>query len=197
MKQKFKTEVITRIALMSVISYLLILMNVPLPMFPTFLKIDLSDVPSLLTAISMGPAAGMLVQLIKNLLHSFSTSTGGVGEIANFAMGTALILPLSLIYKNKKDNIGYVVGAIIGIITMTVCAILMNIYILFPLYGKVMGLSIESIIAMGTEVNMLITDFKTFVIFALAPFNILKGTITVLVSWSLYKYIKPVLRIEE
>ncbi len=197
MEKKFTTQFITRIALMSVIGFILILINVPLPIFPVFLKIDLSDMPALLTAISMGPLAGVLVQLIKNLLHAFYSSSGGVGEIANFVVGVALILPLSIIYKRKENNASYIIGAVIGIIFMAICAVLMNIYVLFPLYGKLMGLSLDSIIGMGTEANSLVTDLKTFVIFALVPFNVLKGSATVLVTRLVYTYVKPVLIVRD
>ncbi len=192
MEKVLSTQSITRIALMSVISFVLILINLPLPIFPSFLKIDLSDVPSLITTFVMGPAAGILVQFTKNLLNFLiNTSTGGIGELANFVIGLSLILPLSYIYKLKPTKQGYIIGSIVGILFMSVVGVLMNYYVLLPMYAKFMGM--ESIIQSGTKVNGNIVDMKSFLLFAILPFNLLKATLSVIVSSILYNYIKPVL----
>ncbi len=194
MEKKFSNQFITRVALMSVISFVLIIINFPLPIFPTFLKIDLSDVPSLITTMIMGPIAGILVQLIKNLLHFLiNSSSGGIGEIANFFIGLSLILPVTFIYKLKTTKSGYIIGGVVGVLFMTFVGVVINYYVLLPMYIKFMGM--ESIIQSGTEVNGYIVDMKSFLLFAIAPFNIVKGTITVIVSGVLYNYIKPIFNI--
>ncbi|PKC52485.1 hypothetical protein RhiirA1_481394 [Rhizophagus irregularis] len=86
--------------MLSSISFLLMLLNFPLPWFPTFLQIDFSDVPALIAAITMGPVAGILVELVKNILDwIFSGAPTGVpvGHMANFATGILFILPANFI----------------------------------------------------------------------------------------------------
>ena len=70
------------VGVLSAIAYLLMFMEFSVPLMPVFIKMDLSDFPALIGSLAVGPAGGIIIALIKNLLHLTVTSTGGVGELS-------------------------------------------------------------------------------------------------------------------
>ena len=189
-KAKFTTHAIVKIAILGAIAFGIMLIQFPIPIFPAFLKIDLSDVVALVGGFAIGPVAGVVVQLIKVLLHFIiRTSTGGVGELANFIIGASFVFPAAFIYHMKKDKKHALVGLIVGTITMTIAGALANIYILIPFYANIFP--IEAIINMGTVINENITDVNSLVLYGITPFNIFKGIIISLVTMLIYKKISP------
>lgn len=189
-KAKFTTHAIVKIAILGAIAFGVMLIQFPIPIFPAFLKIDLSDVVALVGGFAIGPVSGVVVQLIKVLLHFIiRTSTGGVGELANFIIGASFVFPAAFIYHMKKDKKHALVGVIVGTITMTIAGALANIYILIPFYANIFP--IEAIINMGTVINENITDVNSLVLYGITPFNIFKGIIISLVTMLIYKKISP------
>jgi riboflavin transporter FmnP len=163
------------------------------PLFPAFLKFDLSDVPALLGGFALGPLAGTVIELIKNLLFLFikGTTTGGVGELANFVIGTAWVVPAAIIYRKNKTKKNAIKALVAGAVSMVVAAALLNYFVMLPLYAKIMP--IEAIIAMGSAVNPNIVSFETLVLFGITPFNIFKTSIVSVVTALMYKKVSPVL----
>ena len=102
-----------------------------LPIFPSFLQIDISDLPALVGAVTMGPTAGVLIELVKNVLHLFKTSTAGVGEVANFLVGIALVLPTGIIYKKQRNIAGFIMGVGLGCVLMVLTACAFNLYVAY------------------------------------------------------------------
>jgi riboflavin transporter FmnP len=197
-KQKtniFDAKGIAQIGVLTAIATVLMLFEFPLWFAPNFYKIDLSDVPILIGSFALGPIAGLIMELIKNLLNLLinGTTTGGIGELSNFIIGCALVMPSAIIYMKQKTK----KGAIIALITGTVCIILvgslMNAYVLLPVYAKVFHMPMEALLAMGTAVNPNIKSLPTFVIFAVAPFNLLKGAIDSVLAVLIYKKVSPIL----
>lgn len=187
-----KTNLLTKTALLSVIAYILMLLDFPLFFFPGFLKIDLSDLPALLGAFALGPVAGVIIELIKNVLHGITaTHTGGVGEVANFIVGCAWVLPAAIIYRKNKSKKNAVIGMLAGVVVMSLVAAVTNYYILIPFYEKIMPL--EAIIQMSAAANALITDMKTLVLYGVIPFNIFKGVIISVITIIVYKKLSPIL----
>ncbi len=129
-----KARYLTVIALMAAISYILAFLEVPMPLAPSFARMDASDVPALLTTFALGPVAGTVVELIKNVLQALSTSTGGIGELANFLMGASLVFTAGLIYKQKKTRKMAVVSGVAGSVAMGIMAAIMNYFVLLPMY---------------------------------------------------------------
>ena len=129
-----KARYLTVIALMAAISYILAFLEVPMPLAPSFARMDASDVPALLTTFALGPVAGTVVELIKNVLQALSTSTGGIGELANFLMGASLVFTAGLIYKQKKTSKMAVVSGVAGSVAMGIMAAIMNYFVLLPMY---------------------------------------------------------------
>lgn len=192
-KPKLTTNKLVKISVLSVLAYILMIMDFPLPIFPGFLKLDFSDVPAVLGGFALGPVAGILIQLVKVILYFFTkSSTGGVGELANFLVGAAFVTPAAILYHRNKDRKHAIMGLIVGIISMTIIGALVNIYITLPFYSAFTPM--EAIVEMGAVVNSNIVDIKTLVLYGITPFNILKGIIIAIITLVTYKKVSPVLK---
>lgn len=187
------TNNLVKISVLGVVSYILMFIHFPLPMFPGFLKIDVAEVPALIGGFALGPVAGMLIILVKNILHFLTkTSTGGVGELSNFIVGTAHVLPAAMVYHLKKDKTHAIIGVVVGTIVMTVAGALSNTYLIIPFYAKLMP--IDAIVKMGTVINSRIVDVPTLVLYGVTPFNFFKGSLISLVTVLIYKKVSPILK---
>jgi len=186
-----------KISLLSVMAFLLMYIELPIPIFPDFLKIDISDLPALLGAFALGPIAGVIIEFFKNILHGMlAGKTAFVGELANFLVGGCLVLVSGYIYKAKKSKGGAVIALLIGTIVMSVFAGLLNYFVVLPLYEKVLGFPVDVVVGLGTKINHNITDLNSFIIFSIIPFNILKGIAVSAVTLGLYKRVSPLLHKE-
>ena len=192
-KKRITTGSLVKIGMLGAVSIVLMMFKMALPIFPFFLKLDISDLPALIGSVAMGPVAGVLIELIKNVLHLFKTSTAGVGEVANFLVGSALVVPIGICYKKRSDLKGFVVGAILGTISMVIVACVFNYYVLIPVYSTVFGIPIEELVNMVKAVNENVVDLKTMVVFAIAPFNMLKATLVAIIGYPVCKLLARVL----
>lgn len=193
--QKLSVRVIAQVGILAAISYLLRFFEVPLPIFPPFLRIDLSDVVAVFGGISMGPVAGFIIVVVKNLLQALTgSSTGGVGEFANILIAGPYVLMISIFCQKVKSYKNVLIGAVIGTIAMAIVGSVVNYYIMFPLYSKVM-IPMEVIIGMGTALNPKVTDLFSFMIWLIIPFNIVKGAIMTVVILPLYKKMEKLLAV--
>ncbi|MCE5219874.1 MAG: ECF transporter S component [Clostridium sp.] len=169
------TNKMIKISLLSALALILMYIDFPvIPLFP-WLKIDLSDVPALIGAFGFGPLAGVLIELIKNIVIVLikGTQTGFVGETANFLVGVSLILPAALVYHKKKNKKNAIVGMVLGAVCMEVVGIVANIYFLLPAYGMQMSPA-ESI---------------KYITVGLLPFNGIKALMVSVLTYVLYKRI--------
>ena len=188
---------IVKIAVLTAIAAVIMLFEFPLPFAPGFYKLDLSETVILMGGFAMGPVAAVLMELLKNLINILlnGTSTAYIGELANFVIGCALVVPASLIYKYHKSMKGAIVSLAVGIVTLAVIGALMNYFVLIPAFSKFYGLTIENIVGAGSAVNPLVSDLKTLVVFAVAPFNLVKGLLCGGLNLLLYKRLSKVLHI--
>lgn len=193
--QQSKVKMMVEIAMLGAISTVLMLFEIPLPFAPAFYQIDLSEVPILIGCFSMGPLAGAAIEFLKILLNFLinGTITAGVGELANFIVGCALVLPAGFIYKYHKTKKNAMVGMAAGTVAMTVVGGFMNAFVLLPLYAAAFG-GIDAIIGMGSDVNGAVSGMSGFIIMIVVPFNLLKGIVVSIVTLLLYKYISPILK---
>lgn len=189
--KKMSVSKMTKIAMLSVLAFVLMQFEVMLPIFPSFLKIDVSDLPALIGAFAMGPLAGVAIGAVKNLLHLFQTTTGGVGELANFFIGCAIVVPAALIYTKNKTKKSALVGLMVGTLVMSIAGALANYFVLIPFYSAFMP--IDAIIGLGTAVNPAIVNLGTLVLFGIVPFNLMKGVVLSVLTVLLYKRISPIL----
>ena len=166
------TNKMIKISLLSALA--IILMYFDFPIIPAFswLKIDLGDVPALIGAFGFGPIAGVLIELIKNLLIPLvkGSPTGFVGEIANFLIGVSLILPASFIYYRNKSKKNAILGMVTGGAIMEIVGIVANVYFLLPVYGMKMP-----------------ADVLQNYIWALLAFNGIKALMVSVLTYALYK----------
>lgn len=182
-----KVKYLTRVAILAAIASILMYLEFPIPFLPPFLKIDLSDFPALIATFSMGPIAGIIVELIKNLVHLVASSSAFVGELANFIIGASFVGIAGLIYKLKKTKTNAAIAMVTAVIGMSVMAVFVNIYILIPLYARAFGMDINAIVAMSQSANSNIVDLKTLIILGITPFNIIKGTLISIITLLSYK----------
>ena len=194
-KTKVNTRTLVQIGMLSALAIILMQFEIPLPFAPAFYKIDFSEVPVLIGCFSMGPFAGVLIELIKVILNVAikGTMTMGIGDAANFLIGCAFCVPAALIYQKKRTKSGAVTGTVVGTVIMTILGCVLNAYILLPVYAKAFEMPLDALVSMGTEVNGAITGLMTFVLFAVAPFNLLKGILVSLIVFFVYKKIRQVL----
>ncbi len=190
-----RTAAIVETAMLSAAATVLMFIEFPLPVFPAFLQLDLSEVPALLGSFALGPMAGVLIELIKNVLHLVvkGTTTAGVGELANFLVGCALVAPAGIMYKRHKTKHTAIVSMIVGTLLMTVVGCVFDYYVLFPLYQTLMGIPMSAIVKMGSEINHMVVNLKSLIVLSVAPFNLLKGAIVSLITLLLYKKLSPIL----
>ncbi len=193
-KRKLSTRVLVKVGLLSAVAFLLMFIEMPIPgLFPDFLKIDISDMPALIAGLAMGPAAGICVEIVKNLLHTIvATTTGGVGEIANIIVGSAFVVATSVVYRRKKDFKSLVIGFVCGTLAIIAVGSIVNYFFLLPFYGQLMGM--DAIISLGKAVNPNVHNLLTFVIWFIAPFNLIKGVMISILSIPLYKKLERLIK---
>ncbi|KPU43622.1 riboflavin transporter RibU [Oxobacter pfennigii] len=185
---------LVKISVLSAAAFILMLIEFPLPFFPEFLKVDISDFPALLGSFALGPLAGVIIEAVKNILHVLlKNTTAGIGEIANFVVGAAFVFAAGMVYKIKKDRAHALYGLIAGVVAMAAVAAVCNLFIFLPLYEKVLGFPIPAIVDAGAKINPAIKDLNTFVALSIVPFNILKGIIVALLGFLSYKSLSPIL----
>ena len=184
------TRELATVAILSAIAAILFMLEIPVVLF---YKLDLSSLPVLLGAFAMGPIPGTLILLVKALLGLLHTTSQGVGELADFIMGFAMMFPASMIYRRMKSRKGAVVGMIAGSVIATIVAVLTNLYIMIPFYGTAYGMPIEAIVSMGQAIVPFVDNQYKFVLAITAPFNVLKWVVISVVTGLIYKPLSPIL----
>ena len=193
-KKLFHVRNVVLMGMLGAVAAVLMLFEFPLPFIaPSFYGLDLSEIPVLIGSFSMGPLAGAVIEAVKILVKLVlkPTSTGFVGEFANICIGCALVLPAGLIYKFKKTKKGAVIGMIVGTLCMATVGAVLNAVVMLPFYSNFMPL--ESIIEAGAAINPAISNVWTFVILAVAPFNLIKGALVSVVTALVYKRISVII----
>lgn len=184
----------SKTAVLASVAIILMFMDFPVVFMPAFLKMDLSEIPAIIAAFSLGPLAGFWVMLVKNILHLANSQTAGIGELANFLVGSALVMTAGVIYRRHKSRKGAVCALAFGTLAMTLAAAALNYWVLIPLYQAVLNFPGEAVVKMGHVVNHRIIDLKTFILFAIIPFNLLKGLLVSLITMLIYQKVSHLLR---
>ncbi len=188
MNQNTKTTKLVLTALLSAIAAVLMFFEFPLTFIaPNFYEFDFSELPVLIGTFMINPVAGIVIEAVKILLKLIikGTSTGFVGELANFAIGCALVVVAGIIYRIKKTKSGAIMGMLCGTVSMTIVAVFFNCFVLIPLYSAFMPM--EQIIQLGKDIIPFVNDTFTFCLFCVAPFNIVKGIIISVITFIVYK----------
>ncbi len=191
------TRKITMIGLFSALAVILHMLDFPVPFLaPGFYQLDFSEIPALVGAFAFGPVAGVMIEFCKILLKLVikGTSTAFVGDLANFVIGCSLVLPASVIYMFKKTKKRAIAACIAGSLIMTVFGTAFNGVYLLPAFSRLFGMPLDAIIAAGAQINGNIHNVMTFVVFAVAPINVIKSAAASGVTMLIYKPLSPILK---
>ena len=183
---------LTVTAMLSAVAYILMFLDFSVPFMPSFIKMDLSELPALIGSFAMGPLCGVIVCLIKNILHLFITSTGGVGELSNFILGVAFVLPAGLIYKRRKSRKTALLGSLLGAVFMGIFSIVSNYWLVYPVYYNFMPE--ETVLAAYQAILPSMKSILQCLVCFNMPFTVIKGLFSVVITFLTYKHISPILK---
>ncbi len=183
---------LTMTAMLSAIAFVLMFFEFSVPIMPPFIKMDLSELPALLGAFAMGPVSGVMICLIKNLLHLLMSTTGGVGELSNFLLGACFVFPAGMIYQRWKGKKSAVFGALTGAVLMAGVSIVSNYYIVYPFYYNFMAK--EAILQAYQAILPGVEGILECLVVFNAPFTLAKGLLSVAITILIYKPLSPFLK---
>lgn len=192
-RSRFGTRYIAVTGILAAAAFVLQLIEIPVPMLmPPFIKFDFSDLPALIGAFAMGPVCGVLIELIKNLLHTFVSGSFGVGELSNFMLGAVFTGVAGLIYRHKKTRKTAVIASLAGAAAMAVISLPSNYFVVYPFYYNFMPEEVvlgayQAIIPSMKSVLQCLICFNV-------PFTLVKGLLDVLVTLLIYKKLSPILK---
>ncbi len=191
--KRVNVRYLTVTAMLTAIAYILMFFDFSVPfIMPEFIKMDLSELPALIGSFAMGPLCGVLICLLKNVLHLAITTTGGVGELSNFLLGAAFVVPAGLIYKHKKSRKSALIGSLLGDLFMGVFSIVSNYLLVYPFYYNFMPK--ETILnAYQAILPQMKSILQCLICFNL-PFTMVKGLLSVVITFLIYKHISPILK---
>ncbi len=196
-KSRITTRSLVVTAMLSAVAFVLMFIEMPIPMLiPSFVKLDISDLPALLGSFALGPVYGIVIELLKNLLHILikGTSSAYVGELFNFVMGGVFAGSAGLIYHLRRTRRGAVVASLVGCALMAVLSVPFNYFLVYPAYVVCYGMPMEAIVGMYQAILPSSDSLlKCLVIFNL-PFTFCKGLICSIICFFIYKPLSPLMR---
>ncbi len=190
--RRVNTRAMAVTAVLGAVSAALYFIGFNVPLVPSFLQMDVADLPALIAAFSMGPVSGLAVCLIKDLVHLLATSTGGVGELSNLLLGMAFVLPAGVIYKLKKNRWGALLGSLAGSVAMALVSLPVNYFITYPAYALLMPM--EAIMDLYRAINPQVNTLVEALIWFNMPFTFVKGLLCVAITFLIYKRISPIIK---
>lgn len=179
-------------AVLGAVAAALMFVAFSIPIMPSFIQLDLSELPALIASFSLGPLSGVCVCLIKNLVHLLFTTTSGVGELSNFLLGSAFVLPAGLIYRMRKNRMSAFIGSLAGAAAMAIISLPVNYFITYPVYA--VFLPMEGIIGMYQAINPHVENLFQALLWFNMPFTFVKGMLSVGITFLIYKRISPILK---
>ena len=193
MNRTKSTRYLTSTAMLSAVAFILMYFEFSIPIMPSFIAFDLSDLPALIGTFSLGPWYGVLICLIKNVLHLTVSKSAFVAEFSNFLLGVAFVLPAGLIYKHKKTKKMAIIAAVSGSIIMGVISVFSNNFLVYPIYYRI-GMSKEVILQAYQVINPAMDSILECLICFNLPFTIVKGLIASGITILIYKPLSPILK---
>ena len=185
---RLSAATMARIAILAAAASILFLIEIPIV---AFYKLDLSNIPVLLGAFSMGPVPGVIILALKSAIGLLHSSSAGVGELADFVMGAALVIPASVIYHRNKNRKNAIIGMAIGTVCMVIVGVLMNKWVMLPFYMGAFHMDMDGIIK-AAGVAGVDSEWKLLLLVT-GPFNLLKGVVLSIVTALIYKPLSPIL----
>lgn len=198
MNKKLDVRKLTVVAILSAAATVLMFFSFNVPLMPSFIKLDLSELPALVASFALGPVSGAVVCLVKNVVNLFFSTTGGIGELSNFLLGVCFVVPAGAIYRKFKSKKGAVIGSLLGAAAMAVLSVATNYFVVYPIYYNFLPL--DAILGMYHVINPFVGTeptgenlLKALVTFNM-PFTFIKGLLSVAVTFIIYKSLAPVLK---
>lgn len=185
-----------KMAIFAAMAGVLMLFKFPIPIAPTFMTVDFGDVATLMSGFVLGPVSGVITVFLKIMLNLIlnGTTTAYVGEVSNFIVGSIFVFISSYIYNKYKTKKSALIGLTFGIIAMTMVATLSNYFVIFPLYAKALGMcSVDAFVNTMPNAGY-INTYLDLILFAVVPFNLVKGTLNALVTFLTYKRVSKVMK---
>ena len=186
-----KTRKLVGTAMLAAVSVVLMFLSFPVPLMPSFIKMDLAELPALIGAFAYGPLAGAAVCLVKNLISLMKSSSGGVGTLCNFLLGVCFVVPAGLIYKYNRTRRGALIGALAGAAIMAVLSIFVNYYVVYPIYTAFMPM--DAIIGMYQAMNPSVKSLWDCLLVFNMPFTFIKGMFSAVITVAVYKRLTPII----
>ena len=193
-RKTLSVQYLTRIAVLTALASILFLISIPVV---AFYHLDLSNVPVLLGAFSMGPLPGLVILFLKSLIGCLKSTTMYVGELADFIMGAAFVLPAAWIYRRQKNRKGALIGMMVGTIGLIVVGCLTNLYMMITFYMNAFGMPMQSIIDMCAKALPFVDSEWKVIAFVTAPFNLLKGVVLCVLTYMIYQPLSPLLHVRK
>lgn len=195
-KNKMSVQTIAKISILGALAFLVMLFEIRLPFIPSFYKLGVDEVVVLIGGFALGPWAAVCIEALKIALNLIigGSDTAGIGEIANFLFGIALVLPASIIYQKKKTRKNAIIGLFVGSICMILLGAIINYFVLLPAYAFFMKLPLDEVISAGHAINSNINSVFSMVLLATIPFNIIKCAVISAIVLLVYKRISPLIK---
>ena len=192
-KSRFNARFIAGTAMLSAVAFILQYIEIAIPIMPAFIKFDFSDLPALIGAFAYGPLAGVLIELIKNLIHCAFSQSATVGELSNFILGAVFVGTAGFIYKNKKNETTALIGGVVGSVVMGLVCIPSNYFVVYPVYYAA-GFAEEAVLGMYQLILPGVKNILQCLFVFNLPFTIVKGLISTAITMLIYKHLSPILK---
>ena len=190
-KPNLSTRTIVSCGMLAACAIILTYLEFPTFIAPSFYRFNISDLPALIGGFAMGPLAAIIIELIKSLvmlLINPSNPTLGIGELSNFILGCAFVVPASIIYRRKKTKKTAVIALIASGLFMALLGAVLNAFVLIPMYASAyFNGSIESILDMGAAIFPFIDSMFDFCLVCVLPFNLIKALVVSAITMFIYK----------
>lgn len=174
-----KLQKLILISILAALSFILMLLQFPIPFIPPFLTVDLSDIPAFIGFLLLGGIAGSLIIVLKIVLYGLLMASEPIGPLSNLLAAFSLLLPIYFMYMRSKTKKSLIAGFTLGIISLTIMMAVLNYFVLLPMYGLII------------DHTDLIANIRAVVTAGIIPFNIIKGIIVSLAAYLVYIKLIP------
>lgn len=190
---KQQTRWLTGCAVLTAIAVILQYIEIAIPLMPSFIKLDFSDFPEIIGSFAYGPLAGCTITILKNIIHMMVSQSGFVGELSNALLGCSFCLVSGLVYKFHKSKENALIGGVLGALFMAIISFPINLYLIYPLYFKLLGYPESIIVGMYQIINPNIQTLSQALLLFNVPFTLFKGFMDVIFCMLIYKRISNLL----
>lgn len=191
-RQSTQVKRLVTVPLLAAVAFILQYLEFPVPLMPSFLKLDFSTLPGLVAGLLFGPMAGVVVELLKNVLHFLFKNTDGllIGELANFVAGSSFIVAAVTMQRLRRGKGGFLAGLAMGTLLMTLVMSAANWVFLIPAYAALYQVSVDALLGM-----LQVESLWSLILVAIAPFNIIKGAVLSLLAYPIFVKLAPRLQL--